>query len=84
MYRECPYCLCELEEIENTGIFRCPNAEGFQNHEDVMEYICGDEIDLEEYCYDQGFCDWTDIKCESAEFRGMFWVDAKNKLQEVR
>ncbi len=83
MYRECPYCMCELVEVEDNRLLRCENAEGFTNYEDVLEYICGDEYELEEYCSFRGVLSWNELKCESSEFRGLFWIDKDSNLKEL-
>lgn len=97
---ECPYCGKELEWEDSYGnkdyiiygdekgksgdIYRCPNHEGFDSLEDVLEYIDGNENDLEEYCKDHGILGWDEVTCESCcnSVSGSFYTDKQDNLYD--
>jgi len=70
--------------IEKEGdIYRCPNHEGFQSKEDVLEYL-GREDKLEEYLKDCGYSSWKEVVCESSTHHvsGSFYTDKNDNLHE--
>lgn len=95
---ECPYRGAELEHEDSYGlkeyiiygnenfklgdIYKCPNLEGFNTVEDVLEYIDGNENDLEEHCRFNNFQGWDEIVCESSVFNGFFYIDKNDILYE--
>lgn len=95
MSYECSYCNSELEHHDTWGvgvywmrenkpegeIFKCPNAEGFEDEETAIEYL------KQEGGYDEMFikhCSWEDIVCESNchHVSGSFYTDRSGDLKE--
>lgn len=71
--------------IEKEGeIFRCSNHEGFKSLGDVLEYIDGNEDDLELYLKDYGLTSWEDVVCESSTHHvsGSFYTDKSGELHD--
>lgn len=97
---ECPYCGAELEWEDSYGnsdyiihgdesgkagdIYRCPNHEGFKDAEAVLEYIDGNDDDLEEYCKDCCLKGWEEVTCDSSMHgvSGSFYTDRQDNLYE--
>lgn len=69
--------------IEKEGdIYKCPNCEGFESLEDVLEYIDGNEDDLEQYLKENGLTSWEEVVCESNTHNGSFYTDRSGNLYD--
>lgn len=71
--------------IEKEGeIYHCPNHEGFKSLENVLEYINGNENDLELYLKDHGLDSWEEVVCESSinHVSGSFYTDRSGNLHD--
>ena len=97
---ECPYCGAELEWEDSYGnaeyiiysnikgkfgdIYKCPNHQGFKTPEDVLEFIDGNDDDLEEYCRYHGIFGWDEVICDSSmhNVSGSFYTDKQGNLHE--
>ena len=101
---ECPYCGAELIEEDSFGnidyicygdrsgkrgdIYKCPNEEGFEEIEDVIDYILNyygiinntivsqEELNnyINKYLQEFGLDDITEVCCESFCFNGFFYT----------
>jgi hypothetical protein len=77
------YWLYPRSWIEKTGdIYKCPNSDGFKCVDDVLEYVDGNEDDLEEYLSQHGIIGWDEVVCESCDFNGFFYTDKQGNLHE--
>ncbi len=64
-------------------IYKCNNSFGFNNKEEVMEYIeVKSENELRGYIQKNNLEDWMDIVCESECFNGNFYTDNSGNLYE--
>ena len=97
---ECIYCGAELDWEDSYGnksyiiygdkdgksgdIYRCPNHEGFESKDDLLNYLEIKESDLDKYCKDNGFDSWEEIACESCthSVSGSFYTDSSGNLYE--
>jgi hypothetical protein len=90
---ECPFCNAELEDNGPWGylashqsgevlgyIFKCPNAEGFDDEESAMEYLFESDETLESL----GLSSWEELTCPSSmhNVSGSFYTDKQGELHE--
>lgn len=90
---KCPYCNAELNENGHYGylaqhqsgevlgyIYKCPNSEGFENIEDILEYLDFSNQTMEDLVINN-LCD---IVCYSNVFpvSGSFYTDKNQNLFE--
>lgn len=87
---ECPYCGCELEQIDIYGrlalhqdgkiigeIYECPNKEGFEYEEEAIEYLESINETLESL----GLESYEELQCEN-EHGNAFYHTMNDELYE--
>ncbi|WP_312286688.1 hypothetical protein [Terrisporobacter sp.] len=98
---ECMYCGAELDWYDSYGnkdyiiygnmngkrgdIYKCPNHEGFNSVEEVMEYLNMNYIcELNDYLTKNELDGWEDVVCESGmhSVSGSFYTDINDDLHE--
>lgn len=98
---ECIYCGAELDWHDSYGnkdyiiygdrsgkrgdIYICPNHEGFDSVEEVMDYLnINDESELNNYLSENELDSWEDIVCQSEthSVSGSFYTDINDNLHE--
>ncbi len=97
---ECPYCNAELVWEDSYGtaeyiiygnenykfgdIYKCPNRDGFETQEEVLEYFDMTEEELPKYLTNHGLDSWEEISCDSCMFSvsGSFYTDKQGNLHE--
>lgn len=90
---ECPFCNAELKYTDTWGflaahqsgevmgnIFKCPNAEGFEDEQAANDYLFQEGETLENL----GLSSWEELTCPSSMHfvSGSFYTDKQENLHE--